>query len=282
MAITNGYTTLAAVKSKLNMGTTYTATTISFTASSKTIGDTALGLIKFPSGNRITVSGTDDNDGTYTIATGGVAASIVTSEALTDEAAGDTVTITDVTDVVDDATLESVVTAISRAIDNICGRRFYRNSSDETRYYTLDSGDDARIFFCPDDIGSVTTLKMDQDGDRTYEETWSTTDYDLMPYNAALDGWPYMWIETTPSGDYAFSSSAKGIQIVGKFGFGTTAPEPVKQACELMVQKLFKRKDAVFGIAGAVDLGVLTAMVQEAAISDGQIRLLLDPYIRRA
>jgi len=32
---------------------------------------------------------------------------------------------------------------------------------------------------------SVTTLKTDRDGDRTYETTWAATDYDLLPLNAA-------------------------------------------------------------------------------------------------
>ena len=279
MAITNGYCTLAELKSRLNMGKTYTATTISFTnGATKTISDTALGFEMFPTGNRISVSGSTSNDGTYTIATGGVAASIVTSEALPlTEVAGDTVTITDVTDVIDDATLESVVTAISRAIDNVTGRRFYRNTVDETRYYTAEEGD---IFFCPDDIGSITTLKMDQDGDRTYEETLTTSDYDLMPYNASADGWPYTWIETTPQGDYSFSRMRKGIEIIGKFGFASSTPATIKEACLLLAEKQFKRKDAVFGMAGAADLGTVVAMARRAILADSEIQLMLDPYKR--
>ena len=284
MALTNCYCTLAELKSRLNMGKTYTATTISFAnGTTKTISDTALGLEMFPTGNRITVSGSTSNDGTYTIATGGVAASIVTSEALPlTEVAGDTVTITDITDVIDDATLESVITAISRAIDNITDRRFYRNTVDETRYYTLDSGEcnDSTIFFCPDDIGSITTLKMDQDGDRTYEETWTTSDYDLMPYNASADGWPYTWIETTPQGDYSFSRMRKGIEIIGKFGFASSTPATIKEACLLLALKLFKRKDAVFGMAGAADLGTIVAMARRAILADSEIQLMLGPYKR--
>ena len=55
-----------------------------------------------------------------------------------------------------------------------------------------------------DDLLSVTTLKTDEDGDRTYEITWATTDYDLMPYNATLESQaqPYSHLQTTPDGDY--------------------------------------------------------------------------------
>ena len=122
---------------------------------------------------------------------------------------------------------------------------------------------------------------MDHDGDRTHEETWATTDYDLMPLNAALDGWPYTWIETAPEGRYAFSRVRKGVEIIGKFGFSATAPATIKEACLLLAEKQFKRKDAVFGMAGAADLGTLTAMITRAALADGEIKLMLDPYIRR-
>lgn len=279
MAIVFGYTDLAAIKSRLGIGNTYTAATIAFVNGTSKITDSALGLEVFATGQRIQVSGSTSNDGFFTIATGGVAAEIVTGAAPADEAAGATVTITDVSDVVDDATLESVVTAISRAIDNATGRRFYRNAADETRYYTLGDGDGG-TFFCPDDIGTITTLKTDSDGDRTYEDTWTATDYDLMPYNAALDGWPYLWIEVTPEGDYSFPAMAKGIEIDGKFGFSSTAPATITEACLLMAEKLFKRKDLIFGSAGSVDLGMITTQIVKLALADAEIQLLLAPYKR--
>jgi hypothetical protein len=57
----------------------------------------------------------------------------------------------------DDDNLNLVITTASRAIDNICHRRFY--AATETRYYTTD--DTFRVDI--DDLLSVTTLKTDED-----------------------------------------------------------------------------------------------------------------------
>jgi len=128
-----------------------------------------------------------------------------------------------ITDTVDDAVLEAVVEAVSRWIDNFCNRRFYRNSSDETRYYTARYSD---LLELDDDLSSLTTLKTDDDGDRTYDETWASTDYDLLPANASLDSKPYTRIEITPQGSKSFPvNMPKGVEIVGKFGYGATAPD---------------------------------------------------------
>jgi len=72
---------------------TATGTGISFTASTKTIADTANGLAYFLTGDTIHVRDSTSNDGAYTVATGGVAGSIVVDQALTDESAGASVAI---------------------------------------------------------------------------------------------------------------------------------------------------------------------------------------------
>src|SRR3989304_1394829 len=100
-----------------------------------------------------------------------------------------------------DRILGAILEAASRAVDNLCGWRFYTTAADETRYYTGEWGSG---FHCPDPIVALPTPKTDDDGDRTYDETWTTDDYDLMPYNAASDNRPYAYIETTPNGDYSF------------------------------------------------------------------------------
>jgi hypothetical protein len=180
--------------------------------------------------------------------------------------------ITVTADTTDDTVIEARVEAISRTIDALTGRRFYRNGTDEVRYYTSDS---PYVLECPDDIGSITTLKTDDDGDRTYEHTWAATDFDLMPYNASLDSKPYTWIETTPDGDYVFPSTPKGVQITGKFGYAASTPPAIKAACLLATQKLFKRKDAPFGVEAGGDLGIMTLMK-----TDPDLQSLLTPFIR--
>jgi len=71
----------------------YAAATISFDAATKKILDSANGLITVLTGDTIRVRGSVGNDGVYTVATGGNAAEIVTTEALADEAAGAFITL---------------------------------------------------------------------------------------------------------------------------------------------------------------------------------------------
>ncbi len=132
----------------------------------------------------------------------------------------------------DDAFIEGLVEAASRYIDNATGRRFYTTTADETRTFTADGG-----VVYPGDLLSITTLKTDDDGDRTYETTWTTADYDLLPENAALDGRPYVSIEPAPDGDYGFPTQRKGVQIVGKFGYCALAnrPDDINLACTMIV-----------------------------------------------
>jgi hypothetical protein len=170
--------------------------------------------------------------------------------------------------------LDSVITAVSRLIDQYCGRRFYTTSSDETRYYTAV---DAGLFLCPDDIVSLTMLATDGDGDRVYEDTWAATDYDLEPFNASLDSQPYVRIRVTPDGLYSFPTIRKSIKLVGKFGYASTTPAMIKEACLLQCERLFKRKDAPFGVLGAGGMG--QAMVLSSKL-DPDVELMLWPFVR--
>jgi hypothetical protein len=270
VTITNGYATLADLKDRLLARRTYTAATISFTAATKKISDSARGLKRFQTGDAILVSGSASNNGYYSIATGDVAAEIVTTEALVNEVAGASVTITDVSDQADDAQLESVIEAISRWLDDYTGRRFYAAS--ETRYYTAEWTDLLMI----DDLLSVTSLLTDDDGDRVYETTWQTTDYDLEPFNATLDGRPYTEITIAPNGNYSFPTTAKGVKLTGSFGYATTAPKPVKEACLLGAERLARRKDAIFGVTGSGDMGHVRAILSK----DPDVMGLLWNYVK--
>ncbi len=159
------------------------------------------------------------------------------------------------TDTADDTILEAIVMAVSRWIDRETGRRFHSTTNDETRYYTAEFDD---VLFCPDDIISVTSLYTDDDGDRTYENTWTATDYDLEPCNASLDSEPYTRIRITPDGDYTFPSGiAKGVKVTGKFGFCATGSQPglIEEACLLQSARVYKRKDAPFGVLGSAEMG---------------------------
>jgi hypothetical protein len=158
------------------------------------------------------------------------------------------------TDTTDDSIFDQVITAVSRLIDDECQRRFYAAS--ETRYYTPEWPDLLMV----DDLLSVTTLKTDADGDRVYESAWATTDYDLEPYNAQLESQPrpYTQIVTAPNGLYTFPVGRKrGVQLAGSFGFASATPPKIKEACLLQSARIYKRKDAVFGVTGSAEMGQL-------------------------
>lgn len=272
MTITNGYCTLAQARDRILEENTLTGATISFALSTKKIADSARGMKRFLTGDIIRVSGSVSNNGTFTVATGGVAAEVVVTETLVNENAGATVTISVVNDQTDDAIIESIVTAVSRQIDLHCRRRFFTTAEDEVRYYTPES---ANVLFCEDDIISIATLKTDGDGDRVYEATWQTTDFDLMPFNAALESNPYTSIRITPAGSHRFPTIQKSTQITGKFGF-SACPALISEACMLQSARLFRRKDAPFGIAGSGEMGQAVVI----PMLDPDVKMMLMPYRR--
>ncbi len=269
MAITNGYCTLGELKRYLGIAEMYTATTIAFVNATKKITDSALGLEAFATSDKITVSGSTSNDGTYTIATGGVAAEIVTSEALSDEAAGDTVTITDITNKKDDPILEACVDAASRAIDAYCGRHFY--SKTQTRYFEMDSvdGDYLRL---DDDLLTITTLTNGDDSSTTISSDY----YWLWPREES----PYHSIrlkdnQTTYSWE---RDSGYFISVAGTWGWASSTPDDINQACIRWAAFLYHQKDS-----GIYDV---TAFPADGVIQTPQGRpkdalLLLEPYRRR-
>ena len=114
-------------------------------------------------------------------------------------------------DAFEDILIEEIVMVASRQIDTDTDRRFYTTTVDETRYYK------PLWFDCviPDDIVSVTSLATDPAMDGSFSTVWATTDYDLLPYNAALDGNPYNHIITRPNGRYTFPAGFKSVKVVG-------------------------------------------------------------------
>jgi hypothetical protein len=173
-------------------------------------------------------------------------------------------------DTSDDSALESVITAVSRWIDKQTRRRFYTTTSDETRYYTAVDPD---LLVPGDDIVSITTLATDDNGDRVYETTWGSADYDLEPYNAAVDGEPYQRISIAPNGNCSFPTTRKGVKIVGKFGYASI-PAAITEACILASEKYWKRsREAPLGLAGSPEIGQVVVPAKDRAIFD-----LLQPF----
>lgn len=174
-------------------------------------------------------------------------------------------------DIVDDKTVEAIITAVSREIDGYCQRRFWKNTAAETRYFTSKWGNLLEMA----DAVSITGVSTDDAGDRLYSTSLAATDYDLEPYNATLDGEPYTRMRITPNSSKAFMTSQKGNKLAGIFGW-PSIPQPVNEACLIQSIRLFKRKDAPFGVVGSMEMGQMMTITK----LDPDVQLLLEPYVK--
>jgi len=172
----------------------------------------------------------------------------------------------------DTQVMEMVVEGVSRAIEAWCGRRFYA-VVDEVRYYTAEFSDELFI----DDCLAVKELKTDEDGDRVYEVTWASSDFDLLPENAALEKTPYTLLATAPDGKYAFPVGVRrGVKVIGTFGYAEVTPGQVREAALIQCARIFKRRDTPFGVAGNADLGELRVIPK----LDQDVEWMLTPLKR--
>jgi hypothetical protein len=130
---------------------------------------------------------------------------------------GDLKGILGVTSTTDDTVMRKILESASRSIDSYCNRTFVTKTA--TKYF-----DGGYSLWLPD-LLSVTTLKTDEDGDGTYENTLTTDDYIL--YGVGLED----KLNTYPKtelvinynlGDYgSFASGVqKGVEVAGVWGYG--------------------------------------------------------------
>jgi len=145
-----------------------------------------------------------------------------------------------------DSRMLKLIGVVSRQVDNHCGRFFYPKVDTKyftgervllQRYKTEDEPGWANIGWLPlrgserirlpEDLIFVTTLKQDTDEDSTYSDTWATTDYELLPYDAQPTGGidyarPYTGIEVNKRSDSnytVFKYSQKAYQLIGTWGY---------------------------------------------------------------
>ena len=117
-----------------------------------------------------------------------------------------------------DIRLRQLLETVSRQIDGYCNRHFF--SLETTRTF---DGNGFTELHIPDLI-SVTSLKTDDNVDRTYETTWATTDYLLYPQNADPTqrwGSPYtrVLVDLEAGTRSRFQVGNQTVQIAGKWGY---------------------------------------------------------------
>lgn len=176
-----------------------------------------------------------------------------------------------ITDNADDTLLENAIEGASRRIDGFTGRFFYQTTN-AVQFYARD----LYTLLLPNDLYQIITLKTDDDGDGTYEDTWTlNVDYQLQPFNAALQSRP--WNRITAIGGKTFpiiiQPEIPGVQVNGIWGWGAI-PDDVREACVLLAMRGFARYNAALGVVGFADMAIQVRSV------DPDVRDMLSPYVR--
>lgn len=176
-----------------------------------------------------------------------------------------------ITDSVDDSLLEIAVESASRLVDGYAGRNFYSSGS-AVRYFTPED----RIVCEIDDLISLTSLEVSADLDGVFDQTWTSTDYQLEPLNGKVDGltgWPATRIRAV--GDFIFGTNIgeASVKVTGTWGW-SAVPIAVKQATVIQASRIFKRLDSPLGVLSAPDLGYIRVGTR----LDPDVQQLVEPY----
>ena len=180
-----------------------------------------------------------------------------------------------ITDSTDDALLEASVESASRLIDGYCNRGFW-NQGSATRVY---SARDPYYCNVDDFSGTAITLMTSVLSPGTFEVVWATTDYQLEPLNAVMEGIPWAYDRLRAVGRYFFPTLTVNygtqalVQLTASFGW-TSVPSPVQQATIIQASRLWKRLDSPLGVAGFGDMGVMRV----GRALDPDVSQLVEPY----
>lgn len=179
----------------------------------------------------------------------------------------------------DDFEYHQACYAAARAVEQICQRVFYRTTSEARTFvadnlYCLKLGDF-------NDLVSVSAITTDDGGDGTFETTWLSTDYQLLPHNpgAAPEQRPYTEIKAVGSRTFPKPSGPltrdDRVKVTGVWGW-PSVPFAVKEASLILAADFFKLKDAPFGVAGFGEFGQIRVRENQRVMS------LLGPYRKYA
>ncbi len=172
--------------------------------------------------------------------------------------------------------VQDVLETASRKVDDHCERRFWLDAdAAQVRYY---SPADPYLLYV-DDIVVVTSLKTDDSGDGTFENTWTlNTDYVREPLNAAADSKPWERLCVHPSGSFYFPTSyPRSVELTGQFGW-SAVPQPVKTATKMVAHRFLKRlRESPTGVVGFGADGVVVRMMSV----DPDVEDLLAPFSRK-
>lgn len=119
-----------------------------------------------------------------------------------------------------DATLEPLTEQVSREFERETGRDFVARLA--TRYLNRHPRACGRELRLSQDLASITTLTVDDDGDDTYELTLvESTDYFVVREREGDTNTPIVRLDLNPNGTqiYSWPTAKRAIKIVGLWGY---------------------------------------------------------------
>ncbi|USC17035.1 hypothetical protein [Rhodococcus sp. 11-3] len=176
-----------------------------------------------------------------------------------------------------DDKLTLAVQAASRKINACCGRQFGRTSTATARLYEPSS----LVRLEVDDFHTTDELvvEVDSAGAGTFDQVWSSTDYELSPRNGIVDGepgWPYHEIHAVGGKrfpDMRFLTRCAVVRVTAQWGWAEV-PGPIKQATLILASQLHKLAEAPHGVIGFGQFG-------EVRVKDiPQVYSLIHAYAR--
>lgn len=178
----------------------------------------------------------------------------------------------------EDTNLTQIIGAASRVVDRHTRRRFWVDDAVSAKVFTPEFGD---LQFVPD-ISTATgvVVKTDTTDSGVYDTTWTVDNrtsygFGLEPVNAQAEAetvgdWPYTRIRALAG---SFPMLRYSLQVTALWGW-PAVPDDVETATTMLTSRLWKRKDAILGVAGGADVG----FIELARRMDPDIQRLLAPY----
>jgi hypothetical protein len=176
--------------------------------------------------------------------------------------------------------LVRAINSASRAIDKVTDRRFWADETPVTKIFPVHTCDGE--LWLREDIAHSTGLEIVTFDGTAYTTVWDAADYRLWPYGANTSGSMYggWWKLESARGlrfDVANTYSPTGyspIQITARFGW-SFCPSEIESAALLIAAKLFKRKDAPYGVAQFGDIAAV-----QITRTDKDVQELIWAYLR--
>jgi hypothetical protein len=168
----------------------------------------------------------------------------------------------------DDDEIDQVVTSVSRAIDDYCGRFFYSVAG--TVLYTATD-----FLYLPiGDWSAISSVTLDEDNLGTPNVTLTASSDYRLDFDSVRPGSPYTAIKITSFGTKTLPVGVtEGVRVIGTRGW-SAPPEPIASACLIQSVRVHARRSTPFGVAGSPDGGIIRLLSR----LDPDVELMLRPY----